>query len=106
MPSASLSRSNLFGVPSPSVSHVSDEGEQTAFSTVSRIPSLSSSRSSSSANPSPSKSGMITNVIAAARLEQPFTLATTERVPPIAPAVSVMLLVVEVPTQPVGVDHV
>ena len=93
-------------MPSPSVSHVSEEGEQTAFSTVSRIPSLSSSRSSSSANPSPSKSGMITNEMEAGALVHPLALATTASVPPAVPAVSVMLLVVEVPTQPVGVDHV
>ena len=55
-PSPSESRSKLFGIPSPSVSHVIDEGEHAAFSTVSKIPSLSSSRSISSGIPSLSES--------------------------------------------------
>ena len=55
-PSPSLSRSKLFGIPSPSVSHVVEAGEHAAFSTVSKIPSLSSSKSMSSGIPSLSES--------------------------------------------------
>ena len=46
MPSLSASGSMRFGMPSPSVSQSAAEGEQAAASTVSRMPSLSSSRSS------------------------------------------------------------
>ena len=45
MPSLSLSGSRRFGMPSKSVSQSGAEGEQTPASTVSTIPSLSSSRS-------------------------------------------------------------
>jgi hypothetical protein len=55
-PSPSLSRSKLFGIPSPSVSHVVEVGVHAAFSTVSKIPSLSSSKSMSSGIPSLSES--------------------------------------------------
>ena len=55
-PSPSESRSKLFGMPSPSVSQVIEEGEHAAFSTVSKMPSLSSSKSISSGTPSLSES--------------------------------------------------
>ena len=50
-PSLSLSKSLLFGCPSPSIS------EFPASSSVSKIPSLSSSKSTLSSKPSSSKSG-------------------------------------------------
>ena len=46
MPSLSESISKRFGIPSPSVSQFGSAGEQAAFSTESKIPSLSSSKSS------------------------------------------------------------
>ena len=55
-PSPSESRSKLFGIPSPSVSQVIDEGAHAAFSTVSKMPSLSSSKSIASGTPSLSES--------------------------------------------------
>ena len=55
-PSPSLSKSKLLGMPSPSVSHVIEAGVHAAFSTVSKIPSLSSSKSISSGIPSLSES--------------------------------------------------
>ena len=46
MPSLSESISKRFGIPSPSVSQFGSAGLQAAFSTESKIPSLSSSKSS------------------------------------------------------------
>ena len=56
MPSLSLSGSNLFGIPSPSVSQSGAEGTHAVASIVSSMPSLSSSASSVSFTPSPSAS--------------------------------------------------
>ena len=56
IPSLSLSGSNLFGIPSESVSQSTAVGEQTPDSTASVIPSLSSSKSSISKTPSLSES--------------------------------------------------
>ena len=56
IPSLSESGSKRFGIPSPSVSQFGSTGEQAAASTVSKIPSLSSSKSFTSSNPSLSKS--------------------------------------------------
>ena len=55
-PSPSESRSNLFGIPSPSVSQLIEDGVHAAFSTESKMPSLSSSKSISSGTPSLSES--------------------------------------------------
>ena len=59
IPSPSESRSKLFGIPSPSVSQVEEEGVQAANSTESKIPSLSLSKSILSGTPSPSVSTVI-----------------------------------------------
>ena len=61
IPSPSESKSKLFGIPSPSVSQVEEEGVQAANSTESKIPSLSLSKSKLSKTPSPSISAVITS---------------------------------------------
>jgi hypothetical protein len=59
-----------------------------------------------SAIPSPSESGTITIAIVVAAPVHVAVFATTERLPPVEAATSVIELVVDVPVHPVGVVHV
>ena len=101
IPSPSLSKSKLLGIPSPSESQVTEDGVHAAFSIVSNIPSLSSSKSALSKIPSPSLSKSTLRVVIGDT--QPFaSVYLTVILPPLVPTITSLTFKFGLPTQPVG----